>query len=86
MGQASGGTVLRGHQCNQQHFPAWHLAVELDPGKHALHFRGVTDVDVDVLVHILAGFDHHQTGHQLADGSDGYHHVRVIGIDDFVGL
>jgi len=39
-----------------------------------------------VLVHVLLGFQHDQPGHELAHGSDRHHHVRVAGIDDFVGL
>ncbi|MCY1179909.1 hypothetical protein D9M73_203280 [compost metagenome] len=86
MGQARGGSVFGRHQGNQQHFPARQFAPEFYPGVHTLHFRRVADVDVDVFVHVLSGFNHDQAGHQLAHGSDGDNDVRIAGIDDFVGL
>ncbi|MNG01768.1 hypothetical protein D3C84_847610 [compost metagenome] len=86
VGEARGGTVLRRHQGNQQHFPARQFAFQFYPGIHTFHFRCVTDVDVDVFVHVLPGFNDHQASHQFADRSNGDDDVRVAGIDDFVGL
>ena len=86
VGEAGGGAVFRRHQRDQQHFLAWHLAADLHPGEHAFHLGRVGDVDVDVLVHILLGFEYDQASHQLAHRGDRYHHVRVAGINDFIGL
>lgn len=86
MGEAGGGAVFRRHQGDQQHLAARQLTLEFDPGEHALHFRGVPDVDIDPFVHVLSSFYHDQARHQLADGSDRHDHVRVAGIDDFIGL
>ncbi len=84
--EARGGAVLGRHQGQQQHLAAADLAADTHAGEHALHLPGIADGHRQRLIQRQLGVQHDHGGHQFGHRGDRHHHVRIAGIEHFIGL